>query len=424
MRKVGILAGLIAMGTVPVIAQSTVNFNAKGLIVISDGDLSASALVDGKLLTDNTAKDQLSSIKFPVERGSKGLGSALISNSVIGGGKTIAVQEFGGLAFVLENKLKPADGVTQFTDAIGEFPAGEKLYVVDIINFAAPKAKFGFPVGKNPLAIDINKNELIITTSEAGKELVFIEAASDGKPARFLNLPAAIDSSSNISDITWHPSGDFVAFTLDNSNEVGLYKVLRDAGKVKNVELVGKPIKVGVDPSFGEFSADGKHYFVLDSKGKQGNASEPGEIHVVDFSMDGSVEHKVASKAATGVNTGSFAISPDGTLLVAVNAAKSDAPWTTAGAGTGSSLTLFKIGADGSLAKVADYPFAGIYPRSVAFDKDGANLAVSVFEYLEFGLGNGGVEFWTVTKGDTPSLKKQEAKINVGKGAHTIRVIK
>ncbi|WP_215238743.1 beta-propeller fold lactonase family protein [Dyadobacter helix] len=422
MKKVALFAGLIALGAVPVVAQSTINFNAKGLIVISDADLAASALVDGKLLTDNTAKDQLTSIKFPIERG-KGIGSALISNSVFGNSKTIAVPVNGGLAYVLENKLRPADGVTQYKDAAAEFPAGEKLYVVDIMNLAAPKAKFGFSVGKNPTSIDINKNELIISTRDAGKELVFIEAAPDGKPARFLNLPAALDTTSKITDLTWHPSGDFIAFTLDNSNEVGIYKVIREAGKLKNVELLGKPIKVGADPSMGKFSTDGKHYFVLDSKAKQGGASEPGEIHVVDFSMDGSAEHKVVSKAAVGVNTGSFATSPDGSLLVAVNAGKSGSPWSEAGAGTGASLTLYKVGADGALAKVADYPFEGIYPRGVVFDKDGSNLAVSVFEYLEFGAGTGGVEFYSVTKGDTPALKKQGAKVSVGKGAHTVRIV-
>ncbi|TDE17439.1 WD40 repeat domain-containing protein [Dyadobacter psychrotolerans] len=423
MKKVALFAGLVALGSVPTVAQSPVNFNAKGLVVISDADLSASALVDGKLLRDNTAKDQLTTIKFPIQRGSAGMGTALISNSALGYSKTIAVPATGGLAYVLENRVRPEDGVTEFKDAATEFPVGEKLYVVDIANMAGPKAKFGFPVGKKPTSIDINKNELIISTSDKGKELVFIEAAADGKPARFLNLPAGIDSTSKIIDLTWHPSGDFIAFTLDNANEVGLYRVIREAGKLKNVELVGKPVKVGTDPSFGKFSADGKHYFVVDSKGAKGKGAGDGEIFVIDFSMDGSIEHKVAGQTAVGSNASSFAVSPDGTLLAAVSSGKSGSPWTDAGAGSGSALTLYKIGATGALTKVADYPFEGIAPQSVVFDKDGSNLAVSVMEYLEYGTGAGGVEFWTVTKGETPSLKKQVAKISVGKGAHTLRVI-
>ncbi|PWJ56753.1 hypothetical protein CLV98_11064 [Dyadobacter jejuensis] len=422
MKRIALFAGLIAMGSVPAVAQSTIDFNAKGIVVLSDGDMEASALVDGKLLTDIAAKDQLTTIKFPAVRGTKGVGSSIIANSVIGNTKTMAVPTFGRLAFVLENKVRPADGTAEYKDILSEFPIGEKLYVVDISNLADPKAKFGFPVGKNPTSIDINKNELIISTSEAGKELVFIETAADGKPTRFLNLPAAIDSTTRIVDLSWHPSGDFIAFTLDN-HEVGIYKVIREAGKLKNVDLLGKTIKVGSNPTFGSFSPDGKHYFIVDGKSVQGKGTEAGELLVVDFSMDGSAEHKIASQTNIGVNPGSFAISPDGSLLVAVNAAKSGSQWTEPGSGVGSSLNLFKIGADGTLSKVADYPFEGIYPRSVAFDKDGSNIAVTVFEYLEFGTGNGGVEFWTVTKGDTPALKKQDAKVSLGKGAHTVRVI-
>lgn len=424
MKKVVLFAGLAALGAIPAVAQSTINFNARGLVVVSDADLSASALVDGKLLRDITAKDQLSTIKFPVERGSKGIGSAMVSNSALGYSKTLAVPAAGGLAYVLESRVKPEDGVSEYKDVMTDFPAGEKLFVVDITNLASPKAKFGFPVGKKPLSIDVNKNELILSTGETGKELVFIEAGPDGKPARFLNLPAMLDSTNKIADLTWHPSGDYIAFTLSNSKEVGLYKVIREAGKLKNVEMVGKPVKVGTEPSFGKFSSDGKHYFVLDSKSAPGKGTAEGEILVVDFSMDGAVEHKVVSQVPVGINAGSFAISPDGSQLVAVNAGKSDAPWTEAGTGAGASITLFKVGkADGALTKVADYPFDGIYPQSVAFDKDGSNLAVSVFEYLEYGMGNGGVEFWSVTKGETPALKKQEAKISVGKGAHTLRII-
>ena len=158
MKKVVLFAGLIALASASAIAQSPINFNAKGLVVISDADLSASALVDGKLLRDNTAKDQLTTIKFPIERGSKGMGTALVSNSVLGYSKTLAVPSTGGLAYVLENRLRPDDGVADFKDAVAEFPVGEKLYVVDIANMAGPKAKFGFPVGKKPTSIDINKN--------------------------------------------------------------------------------------------------------------------------------------------------------------------------------------------------------------------------------------------------------------------------
>jgi DNA-binding beta-propeller fold protein YncE len=133
-------------------------------------------------------------------------------------------------------------------------------------------------------------------------------------------------------------------------------------------------------------------------------------------------EHKVSSSVPVGLNPGAFAISPDGSMIVAVNAGNSANPWDKEGAGSSSSLSLFKI-ANGALTKVMEYPFQGIFPQSVAFDKDGSNLAVAVYEYVDYGRRTGGVEFWSVTKGDAPTLTKQMGKVSVERGCHTIRVI-
>ena len=231
-----------------------------------------------------------------------------------------------------------------------------------------------------------------------------------------------MDSTNRIIDLTWHPTGNYLAVTLEATKEVALYKVLREGGKLKNIEMVGKPFKVGNTPTSGRFSDDGKYYYVMDTKGAMGKATANGDLHVVEFSLDGSGEHKVSSTTPVGTNPGAFAISPDGSMVVAVNSGTSGLPWDQAGAGTSSSLSLYKL-AGGALTKVADYPFPGILPQSVAFDKDGSNIAVAVYEYLDYGRRTGGVEFWTVTKGDTPALTKQLGKFSVERGCHTIRVI-
>jgi DNA-binding beta-propeller fold protein YncE len=141
---------------------------------------------------------------------------------------------------------------------------------------------------------------------------------------------------------------------------------------------------------------------------------------VVQFAQDGAGEHKITGQVPVGANPGSFSISPDGKSMVTVNAGTSAQPWgATAG---GSSLTLLKVDDAGVLTKVADYPFDGILAQSVAFDKDGSNIAVSVFEYLDYGNRAGGIEFWTVDKA-APALKKQAGRVSVERGVHTIRVI-
>lgn len=420
MKKIVLLAGLLAIGSVPTIAQnSPITFNARGLVAISDADLAASALVDGKLLRNNLSKDKLASIKFPLVRGGQSYGEILLSNSVLTNSKSIAVPKTGGLAFVLDARARPEDAVAEYKDVQAEFPEGQKLAVVDIVNLSAPKVKFAFAVGKNPLAIDVNKNELIVSTSEVGKKLVFLEVDADGKPTRLVPLPVGLDST-NATDVSWHPTGNFVAVTLA-SNEVALFKIIREGEKFKNIEQVGKPLKAGVSPAYGRFSADGKFYYVLDTKGAKGKATGEGELLVVQFAQDGAGEHKIASQTPVGLNPGSFSISPDGKSIVTVNAGNSAQPWGAAAVG-GSTLTLLKVDDAGALAKVADYPFDGILAQSVAFDKDGSNIAVSVYEYLDYGNRAGGIEFWTVDKA-APSLKKQAGRVSVERGVHTIRVI-
>lgn len=415
-------AGLAVMGVLPEVAHSQVTFNARGLVAISDADMAASALVDGKLLRDNSVKDKLTSVKFPIARGAS-IGEIVVPNSTLTNSKSMAVPKTGGLAYVLDTRSSPAETVKEFSDVMKEFPDGQRLYVIDIVNFANPKVKFQFPVGKNPTAIDVYKNELMIATSVPGKELVFYEVDDSGKPTRALYLPSTLDSTNRIIDLTWHPTGNYLAVTLEATKELALFKIIRDGGKLKNIEMVGKPFKVGESPTSGSFSEDGKYYFVVDTKGSLGKATANGDIHVVEFSLEGAAEHKVNSTTPVGLNPGAFAISPDGKMMVTVNAGKSANPWGQDGAGTGSTLSLFKLAADGVLTKVEDYPFSGILPQSVAFDKDGSNIAVAVYEYLNFGLRTGGIEFWSVAKGDAPTLKRQESKISVEGGCHTLRVV-
>ncbi len=419
MRKVVLLAGMLGFSAFAAFAQtSPVVFNARGLVVISDADMAASAFADGKLLRDNAAKDKLTSVKFPMVRGASS-GSVLVSNSVLTHSNSMAIPAAGGLAFVLESRLRPEDDVKEYKDVQAEFPEGQKLFVIDIVNLSNPKVKFGFNVGKNPTSVDINKNELLVTTEEPGKELVFLEIDQDGKPTRFVQLPSGLDSTEVVTNVAFHPSGDFAAVTLGKSKSLALYKIIREGGKLKNIEQVGTPLKAGDEPTFGKFSKDGKYYFVLDSKGAPGKADAESELLVVEFSQTGG-EHKLVGQTPVGLNASAFTVSPDG-LVAVVGAGKSIEAFTNGDAA--STITLLNVGADGVATKVADYPFDGIYANSIAFDKDGSNLAVSVFEYLEYGDRKGGVEFWTVEKGGTPALKKQPGKISVERGSHTLRVI-
>lgn len=421
MKKVLFAATAIFTGVTPLFSQTPIiNFNARNLVVLSDADLSASTFSDGMLLREVTAKDKLTSVKFPVERAGT-VQSILVPNSAVNYSKSLAVPSTGGLAFVIESKTSPADAVKEIKDLAAE-NKGQRVYVVDVVNPSAPKLKFPFSIGTNPLSVDIYKNELIISTEEAGKKLGFLETDPEGKPTRLIYLPIDTDSTQSLVDVSFHPSGDFVAASLAPSGDLVVYKIVRENGKLKNIETVGKPVKLGDKLGFGRFSADGKTYFVVDAKGDLGKTSGEAELLAVTIDTEGG-DHKVGGKVATGANTGAFAISPDGTLIAVASAGNGIAAWAGADAGQGGKVTLVKVGADGALTKGGEAAVGGILPSSVAFDKDGSNLAVSVFEYLDFGDRKGGVEFFTVTKGDAPALTPQKGKISVERGAHTLRVV-
>ncbi|GAA4438424.1 lactonase family protein [Ravibacter arvi] len=388
-------------------------------MVLSDADMSASTFSDGQLLRDAAAKDKLTSVKFPVAR-TGSMQSILVPNSVVNYSKSVAVPSTGGLAFVIESKTSPADAVKEVKDIAAE-NKGQRVYVVDIVNPVSPKLKFPFSIGSNPLSVDIYKNELIISTEEAGKKLGFLETDPEGKPTRLIYLPIDTDSTQNLVDVSFHPSGDFIAASLAPSGEFVLYKIVRDNGKLKNIETVGKPVKLGDKLTMGRFSADGKKYFVVDSKGELGKSTGDAELIAVNVDTQAG-NHTAAGKVALGANPSSFALSPDGSLIAAAVAGSSLGAWTSPEVGQGGKVVLLKVGADGALTKGGEQIVEGIYPSSVAFDKDGSNLAVSIFENLDYGDRKGAVVFYTVNKGDA-TLAPQKARISVERGAHTLRVV-
>jgi len=53
MNKMRLTLGVALLSASTAIAQTpTINFNARGILALSDGDMAASAVVDGKLLKD------------------------------------------------------------------------------------------------------------------------------------------------------------------------------------------------------------------------------------------------------------------------------------------------------------------------------------------------------------------------------------
>jgi len=419
MNKMRLTLGVALLSASTAIAQTpTINFNARGILALSDGDMAASAVVDGKLLKEIGVKDALTVYPLPLKLGQE-IGSSPVPNSAIGWSRTAAVTSDGRFAFVIETRGQTADSAKVMKDIATDFPAGSTMYIVDISNMGKPSARKA-PVGKNPLAVDMLGSNLLITSEEPAKELRMFEIGPGGLPTRNLPIPLNLQNA-RATDVTWHPDGEFIAITMEETKEIWLYKAKLNAqSKIATFEPFGSPVKISGKPGPGSFTADGSLFIVSDLK--DGAA---GELVAIQFNTTAAdpktAEHKIVAQTAVGSGVESFAISADGTMLVTANKGNSAQPWS--GSIGKASVSLLTLAKDGKATKVADYDLDGIAPESIIFDKTGENVAVSVYEYFDYGQRSGGIEFFKVNKGGTPSLTKQMAKISAPKGCHTVKLI-
>jgi Lactonase, 7-bladed beta-propeller len=410
---------------VAVAQQSPIQFNARSIVALSDADLTPSALIDNALYRERGSRDLLTLIQFPLNRNGQGINSVGISNSMTLGDKSFVTTGNGRLAFVLEGRGAVPDSMPAFKNGLADLPASTKMTVADMSS-GKPVGKFSLNAGANATAVTINPqgNALLTASADAGKEIKIIEIDATGKPTRLL-VAAAPVAGQIITDLQFHPGGQFIAYAVAATGEVGLLKYAIDAATKKPYILPhGKPVKVGTMPGGGRFTADGAFFVVADMKKAAGaSGAGAGEVFVVQFSTEDTPgEHKIVSQAATGESPEALAISPDGSVVVVANSGQSYQPFTNAAAGK-SSLSVFALGKDGKLTAAGDVAIEGIMPQAVEFDKTGDNLAVAIPEFLDYGIRTGGIEFYKVTKGDKPGLTKQPGRVNVARGVHALRVV-
>lgn len=408
------------------------SFDAKAIITISDADMAASAYIDGKFLKEKGTKDALSVVKFPLEKYSEEVKTIGVSNSVLNWTKGMVLSPNNHIAYVVETRGTPQDNISELKNVNADFPAGGFISVVDISDLAQPKVLYKFPTGKNPIAVEISPDGeyLVICSEEYEKELQVLELDTTGKPIRIINKPKDFPSG-RITDVSWHPNNNYIAFTLEDSKEVGLIKIARDGptGKIIRMDLLGHPLKVGNFPGAGQFTPDGKYYLVPDlkwgaeAKSEQGYDGK-GDMFVLKFNLEGTSDHFLITKTKVGESPEGFAISPDGNMVIVANMKKSYYPWESLEFSKNSSLSLLTLTTDGTLTNIGEYEFEGILPQNIAFDKSGNNIAVTVFDYFNFGKHFGGIEFWKVIKGTKPTLQKQDFKLFLPRGCHALRIVK
>jgi DNA-binding beta-propeller fold protein YncE len=415
MKKRQFLAACLLASAGNLYAQSPIQFNARAIVAISDADLSASAMTDGNRYTSPGVRDQLTYIQFPLNRNGQSIGTANVSNSMALTDKVLAVNNAGRIGFVVEGRAQLSDSLTTIK-GIGDFPQTNYMFILDMSTPQKPVVKYKFPAGGsnlNAVSISPTGNSLIVASGEAGKEIKMVDIDASGKPIRVLTGNSPVPGVA-VTDVAFHPSGQFVAY-ITTAGEVGMMKyAIDDKTKKPYVIAHGKPVKAGTTPGSGKFTPDGKYYVVADSKDSK--------LFVVELSTaDTPADAKIAAEVAVGESPEAVAISPDGAIVAVVSALKSGQPFTDAAVGK-AEVALFGL-AGGQLTPGGKAQIDGIMPQAVEFDKTGDNLAVAVAEYLDYGIRNGGIEFYKVTKGGALALTKQPGRVSVTRGVHAMRVV-
>ncbi|MCR9062935.1 MAG: hypothetical protein NXI00_03160 [Cytophagales bacterium] len=410
--------------------SQNIQFDAKGLVFLSDADMSAFSIIDGNLRKMPDSKDVISTLSFPLNYGDPSqIVSDNASNSVLNSAKSLSITSNQKLAYVLETKGQTGYSQTKYEDLIEDIPAGKYITVVNIENLKSPKSLYRFPVGTNPRAISLSPSNklLAVSSEEYGKELQVFELDETGKPLRAIKKPNGF-SPGRIVDLSWHSSGDYLIYLNQDEADLGVIKLVRDGptNQVIRLEKFGNTVKIGGLITKGSFTPDGKYYIVLDKKKEAFDLENKanGEVFIIKLNLDDEAgNHFLISRAPVGHNPFSFDIHPSGNYILVNNLEHSFLPPEHYLDSGESSLSVLHLNFNGTIENIKNLKIDGILPTSAVFDKDGQNVALSIFQYLTFGHSFGGIEFFQFNPTEKQILKFQKGKIYVPRGVHTLKPI-
>jgi DNA-binding beta-propeller fold protein YncE len=415
---------------------ANVKFSARGLLALSDADMTATAYGNGVLKRTPGEVDTLSLIDTSTTP--KLVSKLPVTNSVIGWPEVLDVSPDGKFAYVAETRGVPASAVEKVEQVYTDFPSGKMLSVIDVSRLDAPRMLQQVDIGKNLGAARVSRDgkQLASVSDILGKELVLVTLA-EGLVKHVDSFAVDVKRSSKsrqgARSIAWHPSGDVVAINVAD-REVQFVRISRGAdGRPTGVQLIGKPVEVGETLSSGHFSKNG-NFFLIPDVGWADNAkatnflfNSAGKIAVIAFDAAG--KHRVASQTSVGLSPESMAISHDGKLLVTVNMNRTYLPdsfpasvWAKR---KNSSLSLASFDeVTGNVKVLQEIEFEGLLPENAVFDTKDKMLAVAIYEQRGDALKKGNVEFWSlVTKDGQASLQPTGQRISVTRGAHDLAVL-
>ena len=424
-RCAALAASLMILTAGPGLAVDALpGLEGRALVSIHDGDMLASAYVNGQL-GPKESEDALSVLSL----NDLTLATVPVSNSVAGAPTAVAVTPDGRFALVSESFGPRRPGGETFRD----LTPGGALTVVDISDPAAPVVVGETEVGARPDGLSISAEGDMVAVAlhqSDGRGIAFVPLSEGAlRPVSYASLPA-IDASQRISHVEWHPSDDVVAIHTVDQATIHFGRVVRGEDGVTLVPH-GNAVLTSKYPFMGRFTPDGRHYVTSnlywgpDVVGiwTEAPAGDLTTIRVGTGTGE-EVQNRLVGRVGVGRSPEGIAISPNGEWIVAMDMEVSYAPADDPRFTPYSTLSLIALDPEsGQMERVGTYPYNAVLPEAGAFDASGEYLMVVNYDQFEGGPEGGSIDFWRLITGDDPKLVQTRTSIPVSHGPHSTTLV-
>lgn len=398
------------------IGNVSAQFSGKYLI-LSDADMAATAYIDGELKQIKGQRDSLSLLSIHADKVVH-RNSIAVSNSVTNWVKSAAISADNKTAFVIQTRGEVSDSIKKVENVSSDFPEGNTIVSVDISNWHEPKVLDTLRVGAYPTSIELSPDGqfLAVTVQEKHSEILLIALKGNKFLGVFRHPHAVYSKEGNIraTDISWHPSGRYLAVTLEEDRTLAFYKLIETNYGTK-LALLGAPVEIGDLTGKSEFTPDGKFCLVTNLR----DWIQPSEIISIQFDEGGN--HHIKSRIDVGRAAENFTIHPDGNQVAVLNMEGSHFSENVKEYHTDySSISLLSLTEEGQL-KLSDHKtFVGILPEGIIYNRTGNGLTTAIYEIPA--TQKGALEFWKIS--DENKLNRTNVTIQTPRGTHFVIEIK
>lgn len=382
------------------------------LVVVADGDHAASTYVDGTLAPVHPdTRDRLMTVS--IVDGQVDTASVDVTNSVTAAPEVLALTPDGRTAFVAERLAQRRPGDTR----ADQLRAGTTLSAVDVSDLSAPRVLTVATTAQSPeaLAVSGDGSRIAVVSNPPDGAVLEVFGWDGTSFAEPISIPLPdVELATNVQ---WHPDGDALAINDDRGDRVVFARIDRNV-----LQPWGAAVPVGVDPFVGRFTPDGRHYITAnwgrDLSTTVAADRLPDERSTLSVIEIGETAHRVVAEAESDVSSEGMAISPDGGYVATVNMRGTVSPADSPKFDEQASVSLLRLGDDGSLTKVGDYPLTAVLPEGGTFDRTGEYFIATSFQ----GRGDDGGSGLQIFRVDSEAGLIPVQRISLPHGVHHVVV--